>query len=155
MEDSFIDPSWCYFPLFKFFNNSVAPKFQEGNKDLVASHVGRGKDSLDAVDSDIGVAEVVPLFGPFVKNTDEARNWLANSCSCMKAACVFITFVSCLGNVLWYIDGRHHVFSDRSFQNPVSQGIMRLKLPNIASVPYYAITFQWHNGNGLITCREN
>ena len=41
----------------------VAPKFQEGNKDLVVTHVGRGEDSLDAV----GIAEVVPLFGPFVK----------------------------------------------------------------------------------------
>ena len=48
-----------------FFNNPVAPKFQEGNKDLVATHVGRGKDSLDAVHSDNGVAEVVPFFGPF------------------------------------------------------------------------------------------
>ena len=50
MEDSFIDPSWCYLPLF-------LQRFQEGNKDLVATHVGRGKDSLDAVDSNIGVAE--------------------------------------------------------------------------------------------------
>ena len=71
-----------------FFNNSVAPKFQEGNKDLVATHVGRGKDSLDAVDSDIGVAEVVSLFGSFVKYTVKSIDEATFTCNCSgKISC--------------------------------------------------------------------
>ena len=31
---------------------------------------------------------------------------------------VIIHVSRALGNVLWYIDGRHHVFSDRSFKIP-------------------------------------
>jgi hypothetical protein len=50
-----------------FFQNFVVPKVQEDGKDLVATYIGRGKEKLDAVDSDLGVAEVVSLFGPFVK----------------------------------------------------------------------------------------
>ena len=75
MEDSFIDPSWCYLPLF-------LQRFQEGNKDLVATHVGRGKDSLDAVDSNIGVAEVVPLFGLFVRYTVKSIDEATSTCNC-------------------------------------------------------------------------
>ena len=33
----------------------------------MATYVGRGKDNLDAVDSDLVVVQVVTLFGPFVK----------------------------------------------------------------------------------------
>jgi hypothetical protein len=61
-----------------FFNNVVAPNIQEDGKDIVTTYVGRGKDCLDIVDSDLGVSDVVKLFGPFVKylveNMDQATS---------------------------------------------------------------------------------
>ena len=49
-----------------FPQNSALTKIENG-KHLVATYVGRGKDNLDAVDSDLVVVQVVTLFGPFVK----------------------------------------------------------------------------------------
>ena len=40
------------------------------------------KDNLDAVDSDIGVAEVVPLFGLFVKYTLKSIDQATSTCNC-------------------------------------------------------------------------
>ena len=37
------------------------------DKDLIATYIGRGKENLDVVDSDLGIAEVVGMFGPFAK----------------------------------------------------------------------------------------
>ena len=58
-----------------FFNNSVAPKFQEGNKDLVATHVGVWMQL-------IVIAEGVPLFGPFMKYTVKSIDEATSTCNC-------------------------------------------------------------------------
>jgi hypothetical protein len=51
-----------------FFLSEVRPLLcQEAQCLLSEIYVGKGKDILDSVSSELVIAEVVPLFGPFVK----------------------------------------------------------------------------------------
>ena len=50
-----------------FFTANVAPLVQEPNRELEGTFVGSSKDKLDSVNCDMCVADVVSLFGPFVK----------------------------------------------------------------------------------------
>ena len=62
----------------------MAPKIPEDGKDLVATYIGKGKDCLDVVDSDLGVSEVITVFGPFVKylveNMEESAASIPGTC---------------------------------------------------------------------------
>ncbi len=50
-----------------FFSTKVSPQIMEPNRELEKTYVGKSKEKLDPVDSDMRVTDVTSLFGPYVK----------------------------------------------------------------------------------------
>lgn len=53
--------------LHNFFNSTVKQKVDVANFKLLAAQVGPDKNSLDEVDINLPITQVVPTFGKFVK----------------------------------------------------------------------------------------
>ena len=54
-----------------FFSTKVFPQIPEPNRALEKTYVGKRKEKLDSVDSDMRVTDAISLFGPYVKFVTE------------------------------------------------------------------------------------
>lgn len=73
-----------------FFETVVKSQICDRENLLTGVFVGKSKDSLDSVDYDLNIDEVIPVFGPFVKyavdQIEKVRFYYSSSsCACMPS----------------------------------------------------------------------